>query len=203
LTQETDSKTVMESLTKYRRKHEDAGYIMQRNANVQVATLVALRARKAHSLFRWVKGHDGHAGNEGADELAGVAARKCDGDAVDMQIPDELRLTGAKLSVLTQQLAYKAIRARKQIASPATERSLTRVRAEFEAAFGVRTSNEEVWTSLRKPQVSRECRQFLWKTIHDAFMVGNHWLKPRMSSQLQERATCKVCNELESMDHIL
>lgn len=206
LTQETDSKTVMEALTKLKTKHEDTGYIMQKNAELTRVTLAALRARKAHTLFKWVKGHAGHQGNEGADRIAGEAAKRAVEDVVELQIPDALRVSGAKLGAVTQKLAYRAICERKgRSTAPraATQRAIHRIMDDFEAATGSRTSEQEIWMAMRKPQVSREHRQFLWKTVHDAFMVGKHWLKPRMSPLLQERAMCKVCHELDSMEHIL
>ncbi|OJT03797.1 Transposon TX1 uncharacterized 149 kDa protein, partial [Trametes pubescens] len=206
LTQETDSRTVMEALTKFRSTHEDTGYILQRNAKLTKATVAALRARKAHTMFRWVKGHAGHEGNEGADKLAGEAAGRATGEDINTQIPAHLTVSGAKLSAVTQKIAYRAIceyKNKRSTPRRSTERTMQRIMEEFERTTGVQTTDQEVWMSLRKPHVSRECRQFLWKTVHDAFMVGSHWLKPRMAPQLQERAVCKICRELDSMEHIL
>ncbi|OJT10530.1 Transposon TX1 uncharacterized 149 kDa protein [Trametes pubescens] len=206
LTQETDSKTVMQAVTTRRQRNEDTGFIEQKNAELTKVMLAALRARQAPTLFRWVKGHDGHPGNEGADRLAGMAARKPTCDDVDLTIPLPLRLSGAKLTAMTQRLAYRAIRCEKSARLPsrrATQDMLEVITRDLERATGVAVKEETLWTSLGKPDVTRECRQFMWKVIHDAFMVGRHWLRPKMADELQARATCKICNELESMDHIL
>ncbi|OJT01797.1 Transposon TX1 uncharacterized 149 kDa protein [Trametes pubescens] len=206
LTQETDSKTVLHALTSLRKKHEDAGFIEQSNAALTKAVLAALRARQAPSLFKWVKGHNGHPRNEGADKLAGEAACKPDQDVVDLSIRPEYRLTGAKLSAMTQRLAYRAIRQAKEARVPprrATQESIGRIAAELAELTGAEIKPETFWLSLMKKDVSRECRQFMWRAAHDAFMIGRHWLRPKMSDALQARATCKVCNELESMNHIL
>ncbi len=68
--QETDSRTTMDSLTNWKQRHEDTGYILQKNAYLTKATLAKLRMRKAHTLFKWVKGHNGHPRNEAADKLS-------------------------------------------------------------------------------------------------------------------------------------
>ncbi|KAL1939020.1 hypothetical protein VTO73DRAFT_10280 [Trametes versicolor] len=206
LTQETDSKSVIQSLTSLRKQHEDAGYIQQKNANITRAVLAALRARCAPTIFKWVKGHNGHTRNEGADALAGQAARLPPNSVVDLAIPPELRLSGAKLAAMTQKLAYTAIRQRLSEKLPprrATRAAITAIVGDLERSTGVVVKEQTIWTSLTKREVTRECRQFIWKAIHDAFMIGRHWLRPSMSDRMKERAMCKKCDELESMDHIL
>ncbi|KAI0822592.1 hypothetical protein BC628DRAFT_1412125 [Trametes gibbosa] len=100
----TDSRTTLEAVTKRFRKYQDEGFICQKNPNLT-------RAIVATTL--WVKGHNGHPANEKADALAGHGARKLAPDAVDVAIPGQLRITGAKLNKVTQKLAYKVICARK------------------------------------------------------------------------------------------
>lgn len=112
--QEMDSQTVMKSVTTWTRDHENAGYVMQKNGVLTRAVVAALRARQGRTFFRWVKGHDGHERNEKADELAGQGARKDVPDNLSIDVPEELRLMGCKLSTMTQKLAYRAIRAKKQ-----------------------------------------------------------------------------------------
>jgi hypothetical protein len=63
--------------------------------------------------MKWVKGHNGHARNEGADIQADIGAKKAVHDEVPLDVPPALKITGAKLSALTQSLAYKAIREQK------------------------------------------------------------------------------------------
>ncbi len=206
VTQETDSQTTKDSLTKWKQRHEDTGYILQKNAKLTRATIAALRMRKAHTLFRWVKGHSGHPRNEAADALAAIGAAKATGDTLDISILAPFQVTGAKLQSVTQKLAYRAIRARKDrlvMPRPRTVANLDRITCGIEAAYGVRLHEAAIWTSLRSRHVARQASQFIWMAIHDGYMIGTHWLRPNMPAEMQERATCAVCGECETMTHII
>ncbi len=206
LIQETDSETVMKSVTVWRRRHEDAGYILQRNAPETRVLVAALRSRKAPTLFRWVKGHDGHEGNEMADILAGAGARKPVADDIDVSVPPDWRVSGCKLSTISQKIAYHAIRQRKVPGLKKrlrTETHMEKIVNGVTSGFGISVSPAMVWKSLRSKNISRECRQFMWMTVHDGYMVGDKWLRPKMSDELRARAPCGKCGDLESMEHIL
>ncbi len=204
--QETDSQTTMHALTRWKRRHEDTGYICQKNADLTRTTLARLRARKAHTLFKWVKGHSGHLRNEAADKLAGEGARKEVGDAISLTIPEVLKVTGAKLQAITQKLAYKAIRTRKEALTkerPRAVANMDRIISGIQATFGLHLHDVSVWKSLRSKHVSRPAAQFMWMAIHDGYMIGTHWLRPSMAVDLQTRAVCAVCGECETMTHII
>lgn len=102
----TDSRTTLEAVTKCFRKYQDEGFINQKNPDLTRAIVAATLERKAHTAFLWVKGHNGHPGNENADVLAGRRARKLAPDPVDVTVPRQFLVTGAKLSKVTQKLAY-------------------------------------------------------------------------------------------------
>ncbi|EJF57242.1 hypothetical protein DICSQDRAFT_19514, partial [Dichomitus squalens LYAD-421 SS1] len=202
----TDSKTVMGGVLEWRQKHEDQGYITQKNAHLAKAIIAALRNRKARTAFKWVKGHRGHPMNEKADKLAGEAVTKAGPDELNVVIPPNLNLSGAKLSCMTQKLAYRAIRNIKEASLQSrkrTERNLENVASEIREVFGLHPPNKMIWKGLRSRHITHGTRYFLWMAMHDAYMIGDQWLRPNMSAELQERATCKVCGSTESMDHIL
>ncbi|RPD52316.1 hypothetical protein L227DRAFT_514999, partial [Lentinus tigrinus ALCF2SS1-6] len=98
-----------------REKHENQGYITQQNASLTKAIVAAMRERRAGTFMRWVKGHNSHPGNEKADELSGLGALKQVHGMIDLSVSTKLKLTGCKLTWLTQKLAYSAIRQRKQL----------------------------------------------------------------------------------------
>ncbi len=204
--QETDSQTTMDSLTKWRQKHEDTGYLFQKNAYLTRVTIAALRGRKAHTLFKWVKGHSGHSRNEAADELAGLGAGRGVGDDLDRTINPMLKVTGAKLQAMTQRLAYRAIRNRKDAnvkSRPRTDANMNRILTGIEAVYGAQLREENIWLSLRTRHVLRPVSQYMWMAIHDGYMLGTHWLRPNMSAEMQTRAVCSVCGECETMSHIV
>ncbi len=202
----TDSQTTMRSLTIWKQQHEDTGYILQKNATLTRALIAKLRARRAHTLFRWVKGHSGHPGNDAADELAALGAAKAQNDRLSLASPLPFLLTGAKLQSMTQKLAYRAIRLRKDSRTksrPRTIANLDRISSGIQSAFGTQVRDDAIWSSLRAKHVSRAASQFMWMAIHDGYMLGTQWLRPNMSAELQLRAVCSICGECETMSHVL
>ncbi len=205
VTQITDSRTTMDSLTKWRPKHEDTGYILQENAPLTQAIVARLRMRAAHTIFKWVKGHDGHNGNEAADRLAAEGSEKPANNDLDLTVPSVFRVSGAKLQAMTQRLAYKAIRKRadRNIPSrPRTDANMDRVSSGILSAFNVQLHEATIWKSLRSKHVSRQASQFMWMALHDGYMLGTHWLRTNMSDELRARAICAVCGECETMSHV-
>ncbi|KAI9056414.1 hypothetical protein FKP32DRAFT_1585912 [Trametes sanguinea] len=196
----------MAAVTSRRKKYEDEGFIRQKNGELTRAIIAASLARPAFTAFRWVKGHNGDPANEAADMLAGLGAEKQLPDPICLDVPAELVLSGAKLSAMTQELAYKAIRQRKDKAVQPRARTagrVTRILDDIEDDYGTQITEGQLWRSLKKASVTREARQWLWMVIHDGYMVGTHWLRPNMSAELQERATCKVCGQIETLEHII
>lgn len=84
--------------------------------------IARLRGRRTRTRLHWVKGHLGHARNEGADRLASEATGNPP-KSLNMEIDPTLVVMGTKLMETTQALAYKAIRLAKL-----KEKSTTRTR---------------------------------------------------------------------------
>ncbi|TRM69149.1 hypothetical protein BD626DRAFT_391040 [Schizophyllum amplum] len=203
---ETDSKWTIGELTNLLKCHEDTGYIGKTNVALTKATVARLRKRRAYTKFKWVKGHAGHAGNEDADRLAGEGARRDIPDEVDMNTEPSLRITGAKLPMITQALAYKAIRLRKEKQGTTrrpTATNLAQILSDTEDAFGVKLTHESVWKAIRSPIIGLECQYFLWMLTHDAYKVGTYWLKGSFNADQKRRAECAKCGAIETMHHIL
>ncbi|OCH95326.1 ribonuclease H-like protein [Obba rivulosa] len=197
----SDSKYIIEGMTKHLPKWEAVGWIGVKNANFLRATAFHLRRRSAITTFRWVKGHNGEPGNEAADALARTAAEKPATDDLDLSIPHTWNLTGAKLAALTQALAYKAILAE----GPPKPRHAATVNLDItrhavDAITGTLHTDATIWHSLRSKDISRHASDFLWKCMHQAHRCGTYW---EHIPNYEIRATCPQCNVPETMEHIL
>jgi ribonuclease HI len=110
---ETDSKFMINKVTANLRKREDTGYIGSTNWDLTRKTVAGLQRRPTQIQFTWVKGHNRHIRNKGADRLAGEAARKTNHNNIDLNINPSAKISEAKLRKMTQQLACHAIREKK------------------------------------------------------------------------------------------
>ena len=119
-------------------------------------------------------------------------------------IPTELHVSGAKLTGLSQALAYKALRSSMQTPTrPRTVRMLEGIKLCVSQVNGNPPNNKQIWCSLRSKDLAKPLRVFLWKSMHNAYKIGSYWDKPSMSQELKKRSRCVHNGEIDSMDHIL
>ncbi|KAI5986632.1 hypothetical protein EDD15DRAFT_2389828 [Pisolithus albus] len=50
----------------------------------------------------------------------------------------------------------------------------------------------DIWKSIKKKDIPRSIRGFLWKCLHGCYKIGDFWMR-----------TCPLCGETETMQHIL
>ncbi|KAJ7587239.1 hypothetical protein C8J56DRAFT_861560 [Mycena floridula] len=148
-----------------------------------------------------------------SDKLAGQGALRNEEEEVDMEIDPRLKVTGAKLTTITQSLAYRAIRAKKlgntsktflkKIERRATIRNIETTRfAAQELSNGHLPTDQTIWKAINHTDMTLQIRYFYWMIMHDAYKVGEYWT--RMDDQdLHERGICETCFVLEDMEHIL
>ncbi|KAJ7676734.1 ribonuclease H-like protein [Mycena polygramma] len=204
----SDSKLVIDGLTKNLRRWEDEGFENTENGHLIKVTAARLRERKAPTTFEWVKGHSGIEGNEMADQLADEGRQKDVQPIIDMQIPRSVLVPGVKLSKMTQSSAYKIIRAQEmdkakyQEALDRHSTSRNMIYAQDAASGGGENvpTAAQIWKSIRHKDISRSIRYFLWMVIHEGYALGDHW---RHFRGFEDRGTCKRCRVPESMEHIL
>jgi ribonuclease HI/exonuclease III len=197
----SDSKYVIDGFTKNLVKWENKGFTGVRNRCWFERGAYLLRRRSARTAFRWVKGHSNDPGNEGADALAKEGAGKDQMDEISLEVPRAFNVQGAKISELTQKTAYEAIRER----TPAITRNRTNERIE-EARAAVRNgpftpiTEGQLWSGMRAATLRKNVSQFMYKLVHDTYLLGNRWL----DTGSPERARCSRCgHQNESMEHIL
>ncbi|KAJ3896995.1 hypothetical protein F5879DRAFT_761446, partial [Lentinula edodes] len=112
MTIETDSKYIL-GLLKNAHELEDTGFINTSNVQLVRNTIASLRLKPTQTLLKWVKGHSGHGRNEGADTMAKEVVEKVKASYINLCFPPTLHVTGAKISAMTQALAYKVIMTQK------------------------------------------------------------------------------------------
>jgi len=199
----TDSRYVIDGLTIHLASWEDRGWINIANSELFRATTYHLRRRSAQTSFEWVKGHSGHHGNDAADRLANEGANKDTYDVIDLNIPPTFNLQGAKLSSITQAIAYHGIRTSTH--PPKNKRTTTMnidvARYAIESISGSLETDATIWKNTRRQDLRRPIQQFLYKAIHGTHKIGEFWEK---IPQYEHRATCNLCHEgTETMEHIL
>jgi ribonuclease HI len=174
----SDSKYVVDGLTKHLKKWEAEGFRVTSNGELFKATVARLRGRKAKTSLKWIKGHSGVKGNEEADLLADQGANKEVSDIIDMTIPPDLVLPGAKLNTMTQSLAYKIIRQTKMqkesyqdvLERRATMRNMTLAQEAAIDGEGVTPPKRKVWRATRHKDFARSVRFFFF-----FFFLRNVW----------------------------
>jgi hypothetical protein len=191
--------------------HEDTGYIGRKQPYMARLAVARLRKRTATTILVSPEHNAAEKRAELAETLALTAQENNHHNprSLEMQIQDdEPQLTGAKLAALTQKLAYQGVRERKMAKynkRPRAEAMMQRAQAEAEDAFGFIPTEEKVWNALRHKDLSRECRHFLYRVMHDSYMVGSQWDRPGFKDEIRERKDCRHvgCGGEDSLEHIL
>ena len=197
----TDSRYVINGLTYYLGPWEDQGWIGINNATLFKKAAFLLRMRTAKTSFQWVKGHAGDQGNEESDRLAKEGAKKDAPDTLNLDIPIEFDLQGAKLASISQRLAYKGIRGRiPRRDRRATTINVLRTSATLEEYNQEAENEESIWRGIQNPTIRIKIQQFLYKAMHNTQKIGKYW---ENIPDNEHRSTCQTCHETESMEHIL
>jgi ribonuclease HI len=150
----TDSRYAIEGLTTHLGTWEDRGWIGIKNANLFKKAAYLLRRRTARITFKWIKEHTGDQGNECSDQLAKEGANKDVDDPLDLTIPIEYDLQGAKLASLTQKDVYKGICGRKKHRRrKATDRNLQLTRNAIKEYNSEEETDESIWNGLQNPTI--------------------------------------------------
>lgn len=192
------SVSILDSLTLNLSKIEAAGHIGTLNKDLLKATIATLRERGATTSLRHAKNEEG---GRRATELARGGAAQQDTESLVPTIPASFDLGGAQLSLLTQARAYAGIRESKVPPQrQKTDISLDMTRYAVQGFSGNLPTDASIWRALRSPDIARNVRNFLWKTVHQLQKIGDYWDN---IPTLEIRVMCHSCEEVENMDHIL
>ncbi|TFK89296.1 ribonuclease H-like protein [Polyporus arcularius HHB13444] len=198
----SDSRFAVDGLTVHLPEWEDRDWIGVKCATLFQRAAARLRMRQAETTLRWIKGHSGDPGNDGADELAkaGLDLPSTRMPAIDVGASPFLQM-GIRLERITQRLAYAGVRRGSKVQErETTSLMLERTRACLAADFDVYVTNEKLWLGLRDRDIPRKMRDFLWKMLHGAQRLGNFWAS---IPGYEQRALCSRCGMEDTMEHIL
>src|SRR5229473_731015 len=197
----SDSKYMINGLTKHLVNWEKRGWIGIDNKDLLQPIAARLRERGAISTFKWTKGHSGKIGNEAADALACEGANKPDSDIIDMSVNPKFNLTGAQLSCMSQALIYQGIKELESVPPQiSTEINLDITRHAVHSTSGHFPTDAAIWHSVRHKEIDCTIRIFLWKLLHGVHKCGEYWLN---IPGFEQWSTCQTCGVPESMEHIL
>lgn len=198
----SDSRYVIDGLTRNLESWEQRGLIRVANKQLFQATAGLLRRRGNVTTFQWIKGHQGVRGNEEADKLAKEGAGKPECIRTDIKIPPRFHLTGAQLCESSQATLTQGIKEkRKTQYRRQTAVNLEKTRwAIHDYLNGGLPTDEKIWKSLENKDIPKTLRVFLWRLMHNAYKIGEYW---NNIPGYEDRGRCPFCDEEESMEHIL
>jgi ribonuclease HI len=197
----TDSDYAIKSLSSRLIQAEDNGWS---NTKIHVwikEALAAIRNKKGEVAVCWTKAHANEQGNERADKLAKEGASKKSPDWSANKLTG--RISGLKLSTITQSTAYRAIIQERRV--PELEKVSTNLdRIQTDMGLGITNqspTHDTIWKDLKQTKaIHRTQREFLFKSIKNVLRVGSYWTH---IPNHEQRAVCHTCNKTETMEHIL
>ncbi|KAJ7149858.1 hypothetical protein C8R43DRAFT_951819 [Mycena crocata] len=152
-----------------RSRIEDRGWIGIQYGSQTRALAATIRKRTAPTIIAVKK--DGNRGITEVARLSRCAAGDQEADTATVDISDH-GILGAKLSKLTQALAYRGIKElRKKVSRKATNTVIEMVQAALKASFAHVPTAATIWKSIRHKDISRPIRTFLWKSLHERCMM--------------------------------
>lgn len=86
---------------------------------------------------------------------------------------------------------------------PTRQTSSDNIRITMEAIeryTGIAETEATIWLSTRSAPIRPKISQFLFKSLHGVYMIGNYWTH---IPAIADRGLCTTCGVIESMDHIL
>ena len=110
-------------------------------------------------------------------------------------------LQGAKLSALSQAIAYRGIMERQpRNHRETTSGNLQSTREAIRNYNNILETDETLWSGIRRRTLRTRVRQFMYKAMHGTQKVGKYW---QHLENAEQREFCTTCGVTESMEHIL
>ena len=202
LTIATASRTLIEGLSTNLRTWENKGWLDIAYRREYMILTAKLRKRSAVTNMEWIS--EPKKNREITNMLQKVMSEETEteelhNDAMDAAM--EYLRDGVKLSTITQKIAYKGVRKLKTKEDrKTTTKMIERIQTDLKQTTGESYKAESIWKSLKRPEISKTAKDLIWKSIHDAYKVGAYW---KNIPGYEEREKCAICDETETMEHIM
>ena len=121
--------------------------------------------------------HSNNPGKHGADEKASKGEHKENANSIELNVPKEYKLQGARLAIMTQKLAYDWIIQLKEL-KPITRKGQENLKDTMDALeeLGSLTPTEQkLWKDLKYSKIRKNMRDWFWKLIHSRLRSGAYW----------------------------
>ena len=143
-------------------------------------------------------------GNEECDRLTKLGADKPILDELILDVPMTFNLQGAKISALTQALAYQGIMERLPTHPhrTTTTENLQKTREAIHRYNGLLKTDESIWAGTWRHTSQTRFKQFLYKALHGTQKLRKYW---KHISHKENHEFCLTCEPrmTESMEQIL
>ena len=128
-------------------------------------------------------------------------AHKENADSIELKVPKEYKLQGARLAIMTQKLTHgwTQLKELKPITRKGQE-NLKDTMDALEESGSPRPTEQKLWKDLKYSKRRNNIGDWFWKLIHGRLRSGAYW---KNVPGYKERVYCKHCQNLETMDHIL
>ncbi|KAG1839789.1 ribonuclease H-like protein, partial [Suillus subluteus] len=196
-----NSSKIIKDLSTNLENLENTGWLQYQNAPPIKVLVAEFRSRGAPTILQKWDNSLNQKAREEATALATSGLLKNQDDEISIKINRPFDLTGMKLKEGSQSLFYRGIRSTKTLKPRRdTKMKLTITIHAVQELNNSPPTPEQIWKSIRDKDIPRSIRGFLWKCLHNAYKIGDHWSK---IPNFENRSKCALCGEEETMEHII
>jgi len=138
------------------------------------------------------------------NSLAKTALTHTQQQAVDMDIQPGFLIRGQQLLASSQKSFYqnlvKLYTEKNYSPKIATKLNIAATQYATKELWGMTPTPQQLWKSIRSRDIPKNICNFLWKCLHSSYKIGPYW---RNILNYEEWGTCRLCREIETMQHIL
>ncbi|KIN92832.1 hypothetical protein M404DRAFT_172482, partial [Pisolithus tinctorius Marx 270] len=174
------------------------------DADIYRSIVATLRQRSARTLLQAWSAKTPRRERLAASDLAKTAFTSPTMTEYDISLDPRFTIRGLRLAIGTQRIFHQALTVHHAAGDLEIKRqtkiNLALTQHAVRRLWGSTPPESKVWKSIRDKDLPRNLRNFLWKSLHDCYKIGEYWLK---IPAYEMRGTCLLCGETESMPHIL